>query len=96
MIKYTLNPKMRPRPSFGAIYEKLGMDFGIVKDIRQIYANPTTTETMRLNVLRWVNRKYRFLSERKKQSMVSMDALGYAPMTNYDIPDNEIWVNETL
>lgn len=96
MIKYNVNSKMRPRPGYIAIYQKLGIDFEVVKDVRQLRCNPTTADMLRYNVCRWVARKYPFLSSKKKESMVSLDALGYSPMTDYDVPDGEIWVDETL
>lgn len=96
MIKYKVNKKMRPRQGVCQIYQNLGMDFNVVKDVRQIYANDVTIAMLENNILRWVNRKYSFLPDRKKKSMVAMDMLGWAPVTNNDIPDGEIWVYETL
>lgn len=96
MIKYTVNPKMRPRQGVIKIYEVLGMDFEIVRDVRQIFANDTTIQLLYDNIARWVKRKYPQLIQRRREAMVSMDMLGWAPVTNNDIPNNEIWVEETI
>lgn len=96
MRKFSYNfRKMRPRVDLYWVYRCAGLDFKnepAVKDIRQVHANERTIELMERVLKRGIRRQYPFMRERKVNSEVGFAMLNYAPVTNNEVPDNEIWV----
>lgn len=87
--------KMRPRSDIGTIYKVAGAnlrDNPNVQNIQQIQANSKTIAQIERILYRGARRTFNYMTEKRIQSMVSMTMLGWAPSTNEDVPDNELWI----
>ena len=87
--------KMRPRSDIGVIYKVAGAnlrDNPDVTNIQQVQANSKTIAQIERILYRGALRTFNYMTEKRIRSMVSMTMLGWAPSTNEDVPDNELWI----